>query len=245
MTAVSTLPFLCAALAAFWIWLGARSFRRGHIGIAGLMSIVVWIAALAAWGFVTARWSLDSTYTSKQFYALMPGLWWPMIPAFITLALLALPVFRNTLYAVVSRNSRPMVLIHALRIAAIGGVVKGLNGLLPPSFALPVGIPDLLFGLSALMLGLLWKGDGLSSRTLIAWNLLGFAVIMPAPILMQLGLPGPFHAFTVIPDARALFDYPMVLAPTLVVPVFITMNAIHAVVLWMEASKTNGYRRPA
>ena len=239
MTAVSTLPFLCAALAAFWIWLGARSFSRGHISIAGLVSIAVWIAALAAWGFVTARWSLDGTYTSARFYALMPGLWWPMIPAFITVALLVLPSFRNALYAVVSQNSRAMVLIHALRIAAIGGVLKGLNGLLPPSFALPVGIPDLLFGLSALVIGLFWKSDGFPPRTLIAWNLVGLAVIMPAPILMQLGLPGPLHTFTGIPNARALFENPMVLAPTLVVPIFITMNAIHAVVLWMEARKAN------
>jgi hypothetical protein len=90
------------------------------------------------------------------------------------------------------------------RAAVIGGVVKGLNGLLPASFALPVGIPDLLFGLSALVLALLWKGEGWSARTLIARNLIGMAVIMPAPILGQLGLPGPFHLFTSIPDARAV-----------------------------------------
>lgn len=234
MAAVSTLPFLCAGLALFWVWLGVRSFARGHIGAAGLFSIILWMAALAAWGVATVRLSLNGYYVSAGFLALMPGLWWPLIPAFITVAFLVLPPFRSALVAVVAHNSRALVLVHALRIAAIGGVFKGLNGLLPPSFALPVGIPDFLFGLSALALGMLWKGEGRSARTLIAWNLVGLAIIMPAPLLMQLGLPGPLHIFTGTPDARELFAYPMVLAPTLIVPLFITMNSIHAAVLWMN-----------
>ena len=232
MTTVSTLPFLCGALAAFWLWLGIRSFARGHIGTAGLVSVLVWIACLAAWGVVTARWALSGYYRSAEFYSLLPGLWWPMIPAFITVGILALPPFRRALHAIASHNARSLVMVQALRIAAIGGVLKGLSGLLPPSFALPVGIPDMLFGLSALALAVLWPTKGRPTRTLIAWNLIGIAVILPAPILMQLGLPGPLHIFTSTPDARALFEYPMVLAPTLVVPLFITMNAIHAAVLW-------------
>lgn len=235
MAAVSTLPFLCAGLALFWVWLGGRSFARGQIGAAGLFSIMLWMAALAAWGVATARLSLSGYYASAGFLALMPGLWWPLIPAFITVAFLVLPPFRSALVAVVVHHSRALVLIHVLRIAAIGGVLKGFNGLLPASFALPVGIPDFLFGLSALAIGMIWKVEGWSTRTLIAWNLLGLAVIMPAPILMQLGLPGPFHIFTSAPDARVLFEYPMVLAPTLVVPLFIIMNAIHAAVLWTDA----------
>lgn len=245
MHGFSTLPFLCSGLALFWLWLGASSFKRGHIGTAGLISIVMWIACLGVWGVTTAHWALSGYYTSADFLALLPGLWWPMMPAVITVALLALPSFRSALDAIVSQNSRALVLIQTLRIAAIGGVLKGLNGLLPPSFALAIGIPDMLFGLSALALVVLWKGEGCSARTLIAWNLIGMAVIMPAPALMQLGLPGPFHYFTSIPDARALFEYPMVLAPTLVVPVFITMNATHAMVLWMEARKAKGNHRPA
>lgn len=235
MTTVSTLPFLCASLALVWVWLGVRSYSRAQIGTAGLASIMLWIAALAAWGITTARLALNGYYGSAGFLALLPGLWWPLIPAFITLAFLAVAPFRSALIAVVVHNSRPLVLVHALRIAAIGGVLKGINGLLPPSFALQVGIPDFLFGLSALALGMFWQGERWSRRTLIAWNLVGLAVIMPAPILMQLGLPGPFHIFDSAPDARVLFEYPMVLAPTLVVPLLVTMNAIHAAVIWMHA----------
>jgi hypothetical protein len=123
---------------------------RDRISLTGLFSILLWMAALAAWGVATARLSLSGYYASAGFLALLPGLWWPLIPAFITLAFLILSPFRSALFTVVSYNSRALVPVHALRIAAIGGVFKGFNGLLPPSFALPVGIPDFLFGLSAL-----------------------------------------------------------------------------------------------
>jgi cellobiose-specific phosphotransferase system component IIC len=37
-----------------------------------------------------------------------------------------------------------------------------------------------------------------------------------------------------MPDGRALFEFPMVLAPTLIVPGFVTMNAIQATVVWLQ-----------
>lgn len=58
---------------------------------------------------------------------------------------------------------------------------------------------------------------------------------MPAvPILMQMGLPGPFYIFTSAPDAMALIDYTMVMAPTLLVPFFVTKNVVHILVLWRQ-----------
>lgn len=36
------------------------------------------------------------------------------------------------------------------------------------------------------------------------------------------------------PDACALSDYPMVMVPTPIAPPFITMNAIHTAVLWLQ-----------
>jgi len=120
-------------------------------------------------------------------------------------------------------------------VTALGGVIKGFAGLLPTSFAFPVGVPDLLFGLTGVWLALAWPKGGWFARTLVIWNALGVAAILPAaPILMQMGLPGPFYIFASAPDARALFDYPMVLAPTLIVPLFVTMNAVHILVLWRQ-----------
>jgi hypothetical protein len=119
-----------------------------------------------------------------------------------------------------------------MRIAAIGGVVKAANGILPQSFVYPIGIPDLMFGLLSLALALSYSRQRYSATTLIRWNLLGMAVLMAAPVLMQLGLPGPLHILNSQPDARTLFEFPMVLAPTLVVTLLFFLNGWHAWVLW-------------
>lgn len=135
--------------------------------------------------------------------------------------------------------------MHALRIAAVGGVAKGFAGVLPASFAFPVGIPDLLFGVSTLLIGVFWPNGGLSRRTLIVWNIVGIAVILPAaPLLMQMGLPGPLYTLTSAPDARGLFEFPLVLAPTLIVPFFIFTNAVHASVLSIAPPVTGGAAPP-
>ena len=235
--AISTTPALAAILLLFWIWIGARSYRRNWLGGSGLAALAAWLAALGLWGLATVYFAQSGYYRSARFLELFPGLWWPLIPMVITAGLLVLPTFRDALRSVAVRHRRSLVLVQGLRCAAAGGVMKGFIGLLPPSFALPIGIPDLLFGLSAVALAALWPRHGWSARTLIAWNLIGIAVILPAPVLMQLGLPGQLQVFNGTPDARVLFDYPMVLAPTFIVPLLITMNAIQAATLWLDANE--------
>lgn len=233
---VSTIPLLCVALTVFWLWLGVRSLRHGSIAREEFAALIAWLFVLGLWGVTSARFAHSGFYDSATFLSLLPGLWWPLIPMLLTGCMMVAVPFRRALFAVVGRHSRALVAIHALRIAAIGGVLKGLNGLLPPSFALSIGIPDLVIGVSALGFAVFWPKNGWPPRALIAWNVLGVVVILPAPLLAQMGLPGPLYVFASDPDARALFDYPMVLAPTLIVPLLMTMNAIHATVLWLQRS---------
>jgi hypothetical protein len=232
---LSTLPFLAGALGAFWLWLAAGSFRNRRIGPSGLWWVIIWLGALGAWGLATSHLAISGDYKTQAFYRLLPGLWLPLVPIVLTVLLLFASIsLRRALLTIALQHTRAMVLIHALRIAALGSLYKTYIGVFPAFFAYFVGLPDLLFGLSALALGLSSKLDALGPRAVIAWNLVGIAVILPAPILIQLGLPGPFYTFTSLPDGRALFEYPMVLAPTLVVTFFITMNAIHAAAIWLE-----------
>ena len=67
----------------------------------------------------------------------------------------------------------------------------------------------------------------------MVWNLIGALVIVPsAPILLQLGLPGPLQVFTSLPDARAVFTYPMSIAPMIGVPLFVLINLWVSWRLW-------------
>jgi hypothetical protein len=237
----STTPLLVLAICAFWGWAARASRSRGEITGAQARAIYAWLAILVFWGIATSLLAIGGGYRSAGFYRLLPGFWVPLAPVFISAALLALwPTFRSALWIVTGKTSpRAFMLVHSLRIAAIGGIVKASQGLLPASFAYPVGIPDFAFGLLSLTLFLL-GGRGYTIRTLVAWNLAGIAVLLAAPVLMQMGLPGPLHLLAGQPDARALFEFPMVLAPTLVVTWLFFMNGWHTLVLAMSRRSPQG-----
>jgi hypothetical protein len=118
------------------------------------------------------------------------------------------------------------VWLQALRILAVGSILKVRSGDLPASFGLGLGIPDTIFGLSALGLALSGMVGLLSSMALVAWNLLGAAILLAAPLVLQLGLPGRLQTFKENPDGRALFAFPMALAPTLIAPLFPFANIL-------------------
>lgn len=233
----SSVPLLAGALAACLATLAVRSTARGVLGRAEAAALAAWLAAMCAWGLVSANLAISGSYRADAFLATLPGFWLPMVPFGLTAALFALPSFRRGVVRFFAHNPRALVLVQGFRALAIGGVVKGFTGDLPPSFALPIGIPDFVFGVSALWLGHRAARRPLTPRGLIAWNLAGIAVILPAPLLMQTALPGPLYTFASQPDARALLDFPMALAPTVLVPVFMTMNAIHAAVLWIDTRR--------
>ena len=113
--------------------------------------------------------------------------------------------------------------LQALRIAALGTLVKTAAGTFPPHFGLLVGVPDFLFGLSALAVARLQRDGRISPRRVGLWHALGCAVVaLPAGPLIQAGLPGPLEVFR---GSEALLVYPMALAPTLVVPLLVMVNA--------------------
>lgn len=235
MHSFSTLPLILAAQIAFWCWLALSMFRKGLLRATDLVVLGFWLALLCLWGFLTAQWAMDGSFRSGSFYALLPALWLPAVPiAATTLFALVSPLGR-VLIAIGRENPRAFVVLQALRVAAIGGLVKAYLGLMPALFTVIVGVPDLLFGLSALFLLLGWPKDGWPARGLMVWNIMGFLIIFLAgPLLIQLGLPGPLHVITSQPDGRALLEFPMVWAPMVVVPVFMIMNAIQVIATWQD-----------
>ena len=83
--------------------------------------------------------------------------------------------------------------------------------------------------IDAQLIAAMLKRGRVSDRQFMIWNVVGALVIVPsAPILLQLGLPGPLHLFTEQPDARAVYTYPMSIAPMIVVPFFVLANLLVA-----------------
>jgi hypothetical protein len=202
-----------------------RSSRRAA-------SVWVYLTWLAAYGVLTSVLGARGVYISEALLPTLPGLWLQVVTMAVVVApVVAVASLRDALRRIVDLSPwHWFAWFHALRISALGTAYKTAIGEFPLHFELGVGVPDLLFGLSAVWVARKTRRGELSERGFLIWNLLGVGVILPAaPILIQLGLPGPLQVLT---DSRAVLTYPMSIAPMLGVPLFISINLCVAWRLW-------------
>jgi len=166
---------------------------------------------------------IKEIHASPRLLERIPLLWQANVPVVIlVIGLLLSPTLRSALRGIAS--STPwhwFIFFEALRIGALGGVVKGIKGEVTSSFVFWVGIPDFLFGLSALIVGWLLLRNAVSNGFLMIWNLIGAAIILlPTFLFMNYFMNEPGFIF--------IFEFPMVLAPSIVVPIFILFNILLA-----------------
>ena len=236
---LSLTPILVAVELGF---VAVLAQRMGRITAPGsVVPVYLFLAWIAAYAVLTSMLGARGVYISDALLRWLPALWLQVV----TVAVCVLPV---VLFAALRDAMRRIVdmtpwhwfaYFHGLRIAAIGTAYKTATGEFPLSFEIGVGIPDLLFGLSAFWIAAKAKRGDLTEGGFLAWNLIGVLVIVPAaPILLQLGLPGPLQVFTALPDARAVFTYPMSIAPMIGVPLFVLINLWVAWRLWERQRAT-------
>ena len=99
----------------------------------------------------------------------------------------------------------------------------------PAFFTKFVGVPHFLYGVATLLAAvLIYKGIWKEKSPIII-NLIGFIIIVPfGMLLINVGLPGPMFMIEESPGLETIFEFPMVLAPTLVVPLFVMVNLLVA-----------------
>lgn len=231
---LSLTPFLLAVQIGFLFMLAWRCLQAAPQpnATAAVHAHLGWIAL---YGVVTSILGARGIFLRDDLMAWLPGLWLQII----TVAVCVVPV---TLFTPLREGLRRvfdatpwhwLAYFHALRIAALGTAYKTYTGEFPAYFEYLIGIPDLLFGLSAFWIAGRAKRGTLTARGFLIWNLTGALIIVPAaPILLQLGLPGPLQVFTGPPDARAVFTYPMSIAPMIGVPLFVLVNLWAVWRLW-------------
>lgn len=236
---LSLTPVLLAVELGFLFALAWR-LRRRRLAVSGsdgpgVGPVFVYFAWLTVYGVITSVLGAGGLYVSEAVLESLPGLWLQVV----TIAAAVLPVafspgLRDGLRRIVDATPRHwFAYFHGLRITALGTAYQTMMGRFPAYFEYLVGIPDLVFGLSAFWIaGRVRRGE-LSDRGFMIWNLIGaFAIVPSAPILLQLGLPGPLQVFYGPPDARAVFEYPMSIAPMIGVPLFVLINLWVAWRLW-------------
>ncbi len=243
---ISLTPLLLAIELGFLFMVARHSSRFGP-ALGNMVPMYLYLLWVTSYGIVTSILGANEVFISEELLILLPGFWLQLI----TVAVCVLPVI---LFGSVRGKMRQIVDItpyhwfayfHGLRILALGTTYKTIIGEFPVYFEILVGIPDLLFGISALWIAKKAQRGEISEKKFMIWNLIGALIIVPsAPILLQLGLPGPVQIFKSLPDARAVFTYPMSIAPMIGVPLFVLINVLVAWRLW-ERSKLSERIRSA
>ncbi|MEN8179893.1 MAG: hypothetical protein ABFS39_14925 [Pseudomonadota bacterium] len=221
---ISTLPVLTVVIFGFLWFLTVRLARMGKIDSTQKRWMAQLFVVLLIWGCVVATLSISGVFTTEWFVRSFPGYWLPFIPVVIALTLITFVApLRDGIRTLVDETPDHWLTgIHLLRMLAIGTLVKASAGIFPVKFALYIGIPDLIFGLSAIPITLLILRGRMHDNLLILWNLVGaFVILMP--------LLGLMHILMREILFTELFVFPMVLAPTLVVPTLVMMNLM---VVW-------------
>lgn len=223
MEHLSLIPFIFLAQLGFLFAMAKRGAQNGG---GPLWPVMIPIGILIAWAFLSAYCAITGVYDSAWFLATWPGLWAPMIPFFLILPLLALaPVRRCLMEGAAATPAHWFVAIQALRVGAIGTLIKTIQGEFPLHVELAIGLTDLAFGISAVAIYSYVKAGKISSDALIVWHRVGILIIaLPAGLAIQASLPGALSEFGGLPASSIMFDYPMALAPTLVVPVSLLLS---------------------
>ncbi|MGH1352463.1 MAG: hypothetical protein ACRBBN_16880 [Methyloligellaceae bacterium] len=228
---VSILPLLLLAQLAL-IWLAASRLKKQEVLDRSDGQIInTGLLLLGLWGI--AIWMIASSGVTQSdwFLASWPPFWFLAVTILIVeLPMVAFKKVKQAVYQLIS--STPLywlTAIHIFRVLAIGSIIKSLNGEFSFYFGLIVGVPDFIFGLSAILVTYLVYTKQVGDKFVAIWNYAGALIIMPtAIILMQLGLPGPVQIFTATPTIATIFEFPMVLAPAVIVPLFVMANLFTA-----------------
>ena len=227
-----TVPLLIAALVMLVVWTVRQALRQMDDGSKTVRPLGSLLAVLLIWCGVSAALAATRFYVDEAVLGTLPFLYFPFIPAAVTILWIAVsPSLRNAVLSVVEQTPlHRIIAIQGLRIAAVGTIAKYVSGKLPAHFILPVGVPNLAIGISAVVIGyLLSKGIAIPRRALVGWNILGIGVFLLATPLAHLSMPGPMQVYFTGSTTKEVFLFPMALVPTFMAPMLILL---HTATIW-------------
>ncbi len=233
----SMIPFLYLIQAIVIIRATQTTYAAGNISQRQRRLVGIVLGVLTLWGGMSVYLGMSGYYQNEIFLNSLPGLWIAQIPVLIVMVpWIASKTFRQGIDAIIDQT--PLYLImgfEGLRIFAIGGIYKGFSGEFSLFYAKFVGIPDFFYGALTLLAAVLIYRGVWKERSAILINLIGFVIIVPiGMLLINVGLPGAMYLVAETPSLKTIFELPMALAPTLVVPIFVMINLLVAVRLMQQ-----------
>lgn len=217
----SILPILMIIVIVFCIVIAHRAERLQVITRKEARHVDGLLGMLFLWGLICTAMGIKGIHTSSVLLERVPFLWQAGVPVVImAINLLFSRQLRTALRTIAAVTPLHwLVFFQALRIGALGGILKGFQGEITSSYVFWVGIPDLLYGISALVLGGMLLRNAVSRKIMMIWNFIGPVIILlPTFLFMNYFMNEPGFIF--------IFEFPMVLAPGIVVPISIFINLL-------------------
>ena len=230
---LSILPISIAFIFIFCIAITRKARSNESIKAAEARGVYALLLTFFVWTLIAVVLGIRGMHIELMPH--IPLLWQALVPVVLwSTAFTFSSTLRSGLRGIATNApGHWLVFIQALRIGALGGIMKGIRGEVASGFVFWIGIPDFLFGVSALLVGWLLLRKAVGPRFLIAWNLVGFALIfLPTFVPMNYWMNEPGFTF--------IFEFPMVLAPSIVVPTLISLNLLHAWGIFVTEKKNGG-----
>jgi hypothetical protein len=124
-------------------------------------------------------------------------------------------------------NQQHLIRLNVWRLEGAVFLLLMLDGQMPPLWALPAGIGDIVVGATAF-----WVAGRLATpsgrRLAIVFNLFGLADLVVAVGLGMTTTRGPLRIFQTVPTSDLVMDFPLVLVPAFLVPL---ASALHVISL--------------
>jgi hypothetical protein len=234
METIALLPNASLALPA-WYWVATLGASAALIAMvlaaltraAGRRSIVPsWsAAALVGWAGLSLVLAARGAYhaTPVQGPPLI-GLG-VLIPIVVALALIRRwPALRDA----VQRIPQPaLIRMQALRMLGILFIFDMVRGQLPPIFAIPAGIGDVVVGAMALAVADVFARDPQVARPLaVSWNLLGLFDLVVAVSIGFFASTTPLRLIAATPATDLISVLPLVMVPVFAVPLFVVLHVV-------------------
>ena len=223
----STNPLLLATQLGFWHKLAALAFVDEVPASLQLFSrtALLWAGAVS---FASLKYDF---FRTKLFLKLQPALWFPAVlpAAAVLVARISPAALAAAKHVFASTTPQNLALIQVMRLVSVGLFFKAAKGAFPIPLALAAGVPDVVYGLSAIWISLF--STNLTAPFWFWWNVAGIAVVIAAGSgTAVVSLPGPFYKFRGKDSMLSVLQFPMVLAPSVVAPILICLQV--GSILW-------------
>jgi hypothetical protein len=199
------------------LWRERTSQHEARTALASGIALTAWALSVS----VLAYRGLFRPRSAASFPPIGINLAVVLVTLAVTLAV------SGSLRGLLARQSS-LIRLHVWRVEGIVFLILMLLRQMPPLWAIPAGMGDILVGTTAL-----WVARDVDTvhgrRRAILWNLLGMLDLIVAVALGVMTNPGPAQIFHTTPTSELVTYFPLALVPTFLVPLAFTL---HVVSLW-------------